>query len=368
MAELAGLALLGALFGLAVVGMRYRAEQREVTRVRTLFSRYVSPPIVDELLRRKDPRLYTGRSLQATILVCRIWNFAGFAEELSAEETLRYLNEFFALAGTSIQKYRGMIDKFLGDGIIGVFGVPLEDPAAEEHALRAALDILRIVDAMDCRWRAQGRRSFQVGIGINSGEVIAGDAGFNERREFTVVGPETLFAERLQEVTVELNACVVAAATTCNAVRDQFALLALTGHPIRGLKRLADAFIVLGLVDESEPLTIPAATAFTETTVQAKVSAVPGPAAQQGVRPARVSPEPPEAPAMPRIELTDPLAPMRPRKRTNEAADTLLGFPEFGIPRPRDDETNQPIFPDPPRPPSRAAYEDGEGPPIQLPP
>jgi adenylate cyclase len=286
MVVLAGLALIGALTGLVIVGLRYQAERREGVRVRALFSRYLAPPIVDELLRRKDPRLYLGRSLHATIVVCRIWNFAGFAETLSAEETLRYLNEFFALAGTSIQKYRGMIDKFLGDGIIGVFGVPLEDPAAEEHALRAALDIVRLVDAMDTHWQAQGRRSFQVGIGISTGEVIAGDAGFHERREFTVVGPETLFAARLQEATVELKAPIIAAATTCESVLPLFALIPLKGHPLPGLKRLADAFVVLGLTDQTDTLSMPDAAVFRETQVDAAApdvlpfaKAVPGPVA-----------------------------------------------------------------------------------------
>jgi class 3 adenylate cyclase len=365
MAVLAGLVLIGALVGLVVVGLRYRAEQREGARVRALFSRYLAPPIVDELLRRKDPRLYTGRSLHATILVCRIWNFAGFAETLSAQETLRYLNEFFALAGTSIQKYRGMIDKFLSDGIIGVFGVPLEDAQAEEHALRAALDIVRLVDAMDRRWRSQGRRSFQVGIGISSGEVIAGDAGFHERREFTVVGPETLFAARLQEATQELRASVVAAATTCNLVRDAFSLVPLTGHPLPGLKRLADAFIVLGITKEGEPLSMPAAGVFKET--QVKPMSQSPPAAKA---PSRVTPPPPEPAALPRVDLPDPLAPLQGRRRSAGpalgAAETVFALPEMnGSPR-FHDAGDAPISPDPPNPPS--AYEDGSGPPVPLPP
>lgn len=381
MAVLAGLVLVGALVGLVVVGLRYRAEQREGARVRALFSRYVAPPIVDELLRRKDPRLYTGRSLHATILVCRIWNFAGFAETLSAEETLRYLNEFFALAGTSIQKYRGMIDKFLSDGIIGVFGVPLEDAQAEEHALRAALDIVRLVDAMDRRWSSQGRRSFQVGIGINSGEVIAGDAGFHERREFTVVGPETLFAARLQEATQELRASVVAAAATCNTVRNTFSLVPLTGHPLPGLKRLADAFIVLGITKESEPLSMPAAGAFKETHVQpaagqsppAAATLPPAKAAPAAKAPSRITPLPPEPAPLPRADLPDPRAPLQARRRNNapaidavNAADTAFALPEMNESARARNASDAPIYPDPPNP--SWAYEDGSGPPIQLPP
>jgi class 3 adenylate cyclase len=337
--------------------------------VRALFSRYLAPPIVDELLRRKDPRLYTGRSLHATVLVCRIWNFAGFAETLSPEETLRYLNEFFALAGTSIQKYRGMIDKFLADGIIGVFAVPLEDPDAEEHALRAALDIVRLVDAMDRRWRAQGRRSFQVGIGINSGEVIAGDAGFHERREFTVVGPETLFAGRLQEASFDLGASIVAAASTCKPVRHLFSLLPLTGHPLPGLKRLVDGFVVLGVLRESEPLSMPAPGSFRETKLESAAAAATGraavqlPAAVPVKHAERMTPPPPEPAALPRVDLSDPLAPLQGRRRSPQfAADTA-----FVPPAAWHFETNDgPIYPDPP--PPRSAYEDSGSPPIQLPP
>jgi class 3 adenylate cyclase len=334
MAVLAGLILIGALAGLIIVGVRYRAERREGARVRALFSRYVSPPIVDELLRRKDPRLYTGRSLHATVLVCRIWNFAGFAESLTPEETLRYLNEFFALAGTSIQNHRGMIDKFLADGIIGVFGVPLEDAAQEEHALRAALDIVRLVDAMDRHWQTQGRRSFQVGIGINSGEVIAGDAGFHERREFTVVGPETLFAARLQKATDGLRASVIASASTCEPVRHLFSLVPLIGHPLPGVKRLADAFVVLGLTAEAPPLAMPAASAFRETTVEAAVRSLPAPtngphsatASSGSMRSARIVPEPPEIVPPGRVAIADPAAALR--RRAEIAAQTAFGFTE----------------------------------------
>jgi class 3 adenylate cyclase len=355
MAVLAGLALIGALAGLVVVVLRYQAEQREGARVRALFSRYVAPAVVDELLRRKDSRLYTGRSLYATIVVCRIWNFAGFAETLTAEQTLRYLNEFFALAGSSIQKHGGMIEKFLSDGIIGVFGVPLEDADAEDHALRAAIDIVRLVHAMDRRWRAQGRRSFQVGIGINSGAVIAGDAGFHERREFTVVGPETLLAARLQEATHGLHASIVAAASTCNPVRERFSLVPLTGHPLPGLKRLADAFIVLGLTLETEPLQMPAPGTFKETTIaDAAAPAAP-------VKP-RAAPLAPEAGPPARLERADPLAP---RRSAEVAGDSAFALPELGGLR-HFDADDAPIYPEPPVPPN--AYDDGSGPPIQLPP
>jgi class 3 adenylate cyclase len=380
MTYLVGVLLLAALIGLVFYLRRYNAERTEVARIRAAFSRYVSPPIVDELLRRKDPRLYTGRSMHATVLVCRIRNFPGFAEQLSPEETLRYLNEFFTIGGTSIQKHRGMIDKFLSDGIIGVFGVPLEDTFQEEHALRAALDIVRLVDAMDKRWQAQGRRSIQVGIGINSGKVIAGDAGYNDRREFTVVGPETLLAARLQEATIELNAFIIASAATCDVVRDIFSLVPIKGHPLPGIKRLADACIVRGLkrLDRDE-LQLPPQSDFADTRVEAPPAPPPAPPPEPPPEPPqpapstakatvmRESPPPPEPAPIPRVDLPDPAQPMRPRRRTTASSPSSpMDLPELRIPRYIDNEETESIMPDPPAP--RATYEDDEGPPHQLPP
>ncbi|GAC1597153.1 MAG: hypothetical protein NVS3B28_28920 [Candidatus Velthaea sp.] len=296
--------------------------------------------------------------MYATTLVCRIWNFAGFAETLSAEETLRYLNEFFTLAGTSIHKHHGMIDKFLGDGIIGVFGVPIEDTSQEEHALRAALDIVRLVYAMDKRWQAQGRRSIHVGIGINSGTVIAGDAGYDERREFTVVGPEALLAGRLQEATVELNAWIVASAATCNVVRDRFTLVPIAGHPLPGIKRLADAYIVRGIAKgDSDTLALPERE-FARTSIEEPAVA---PAVAPPKSKLRPSPPPPEVSPVPRIDLPDPPEALRPRPRP--AGYTPFDLSELRLPRYRDDDDG-PIMPDPPAP--RATYEDGGGPPMQL--
>ena len=201
---LVSVALLAALVGCIVLVRRWRTEQAEVKRVRSTFSRYVPPAIVEELLSRKDVRIFTGRDMHATILVCRIWNFSHFMEGLTAEQTLRYLNEFYAMAGSSIERQHGMLHRFLEDGVVGVFGVPLEDHHQEDHALRAAINIVRLVNVMQQKWTQQGRRPLRVGVGVNSGSVIAGDAGFANRREYTIVGPAVTLAHRLQVATFDL--------------------------------------------------------------------------------------------------------------------------------------------------------------------
>ena len=358
------LAALGALAGCVVAWRRWRAERAELGRVRGLFARYVAPSVVDVLLARKDERLFTGRAVTATVLVCRIRNFAHFVEDLSPEQTLRYLNEFYGLAGTAVQRNRGIIDNFLGDGIVAVFGVPLENPTQEDDALRAALEIVRNVVAMRERWARQHRKPFTVGIGVNTGSVIAGDAGFRDRREFTVVGPEAMFAHRLQEAAYALNAFIVASRRTCEPLTHDYQLVPVSGVPLPGVRRLLDAFVVRGRHGGGkERFTVPV-DALIETTIEPERPAAPVPAAPPPATsvPAAFAP-PPFGPPGAKPPAPPPVA--RPRART-APADAV---PELGLPELRrgfrfPDADAESILPDPP--PRRATYEDRSGPPLDL--
>lgn len=383
-AVLTGLALVAAVIGFVVVVRRLAAERVESGRIRAIFSRYVSRSIVDEILERKDPRIFEGRSTYATIIVCRIWNFAHFSENLTPEETLRYLNEFYTLAGKSIQKHRGMIESFLTDGIVGVFGVPIDEPRKEEHAIRASIDIVRLMSAMEARWAAQGRKAIRVGIGINSGNVIAGDVGYAERREYTVIGNEVLVASRIQEATMDFNAYILASAATCEPVGDLFSLLPAQRIPLRGMRKLPEAFIVRGLARGDDPLLLPNASVFKRTTIAPDE---PEPASQPAPEPTpppkknerattTKAPPPVSTRAFEPPELDEPVAmefpitPLRPRRKPaapvgNEPA-ARIDLPELRMPRFRAFDDEGPAMPEPPAP--RAVYEDDDGPPLQLPP
>ncbi|HEY0613029.1 MAG TPA: adenylate/guanylate cyclase domain-containing protein [Candidatus Elarobacter sp.] len=326
------LAALGGFAGCLFAWRRWNEARSEAARVRATFARYVAPSVVDLLLARKDERLFTGCAVRATILVCRIRDFAHFIEPLAPEEALRYLNEFYALTGTAIQRRRGIIDSFLGDGIVAVFGVPLDNPTQEDDALQAALDIVRHVVAMRARWEKQHRKPFTVGIGINTGEVIAGDTGFRERREYTVVGSEATYAYRLQEAAFSLNAYIVASRSTCEPLTSEYKLVPVRGVPLPGVRRLLDAFVVRGRERGKETFTVPDG-AMVETTI--------------------VAPEPPQVAAPPPPE--PPVA--RPVPRARAAAQPAAALPELDPGW--TSLADRPIFPDPP--PPRASYEDRGG-------
>lgn len=372
---LISLALVAAVAACVVLVRRWRAEQAEVRRVRSTFARYVPPQIVSELLGRKDERIFTGREMRATIVVCRIWNFSQIIENLTPEQTLRYLNEFYAIAGASIERQRGVLHRFLEDGVVGIFGVPLEDGQQEDHALRAAINIVRLVSVMQEKWVQQNRKPLRVGIGINSGNVIAGDAGFAQRREYTVVGPDVTLAHRLAQITSDLNTFVVASRSTIDPVREMYHVIPLSGMPLTGVRNLLDAVIVRGR-KAGDPLTLPKAGTFATTILDEQIAdlgniefdAIPDvPLGGIAETPPLIGEAVDEVAiaAPPRPESTTP-APLRTRRMKPGNGDPpprgfdlpeLRGLGSFG----RDEEA---IMPDPP--PPRATYEDNEGPPLPL--
>jgi class 3 adenylate cyclase len=283
-AILGGLLGAGALVALSMFGLRYLHEREELQRLRSLFSRYVPEHVVDEIIARRDLRLLWAQRHYATVLCCRIRNFGFFSEELTAEETVRHLNEFYAVAGRAIVRHGGVIERLHADGITAVFGVLTADTFQEERALRAALRIVRLANAMNARWQALGRRPFQVYAGVNSGPVVAGEVGFAQRREFAIVGHPALVASRLQQAAEDLNAYILAAATTYEPVAEQFVALPITTLPLSGLKRLQKAYIIRGLAKRSEEelLHLPPEISALQTVVETpEVPAAPAAAAEK---------------------------------------------------------------------------------------
>jgi len=348
------LALAGAAIYASIFFKRYVLARDENRRVLALFSRYVPTPVLQDLLARKDPRLFEAREYYATILSVRIRNFGLFTELLSPEETLRYLNEFYSIVGQAVARHRGMIESLRGDTVTAVFGVLIEEKFQEERALRAGLDIMRIIDAMDSRWRGQGRKPFTVGMGVNSGKIVAGDTGYKDRREFAIIGNPAHVAARLEAASEELNAAIVASDVTYDVVRDLFVGVPTSSLPLRGLKRLQNAYIIRGLTrraSEEFTLRLPSQRTFAQTKVR---TFEPPPDA--GVEPdAYIAPEP--APERVRVDAAATPA---------NTIDERVGMAPSDHPRFSRFDDTKPAFPE--LPPVAGTYEDDQGPPFQLPP
>ncbi len=196
-----------------------RLKEREV--VKNKLGRYVPNQVVlDRILSQTINT--EGQEREVTILFCDIFNFTGISEKLSPKETLEMLNEFFTEMGYIIQKRHGIIDKFIGDAFMALFGAVEDDPHQAHNAVKAAVDIQQAIKRFNDRRIKQGKIPLRAGIGINTGKVLVGNIGSNDRIEFTAVGDSVNTASRVETLTREFNCDILITSHTKDLIHDQF--------------------------------------------------------------------------------------------------------------------------------------------------
>ncbi|MGB8872211.1 MAG: adenylate/guanylate cyclase domain-containing protein [Desulfobaccales bacterium] len=199
--------------------------------LRDTISRYVSPEMCEEIL--KNPALLQlgGQRQEVTVLFADIRNFTAMAEPLEPEQVVEVLNVFFTEMVDLVFQHQGTLDKYLGDGLMAVFGVPLPLAGAATRAVECALALQRRLGEM----QAQGRTPIQgMRIGINTGEAIVGNIGSVRRMDFTIIGDTVNVAARLLEAAKELGADTLVSQATYSQVEGQFQLVALSPVVLRG--------------------------------------------------------------------------------------------------------------------------------------
>ncbi|WP_449244605.1 adenylate/guanylate cyclase domain-containing protein [Desulfobacca acetoxidans] len=173
--------------------------------LRDTISRYVSPNVCEEIL--KNPQLLQlgGKRQRVTVLFADICGFTSMSEKLTPETVVEMLNHFFTAMVDIVFEHEGTLDKFIGDNIMAVFGTPLEIAQPALKAARCALAMHRRLRQMQtdlCQIK-------RIGIGINTGEVIAGNIGSHRHMDFTVIGDVVNIAARLESLTRELDADII---------------------------------------------------------------------------------------------------------------------------------------------------------------
>ncbi|HEX8178627.1 MAG TPA: adenylate/guanylate cyclase domain-containing protein [Pyrinomonadaceae bacterium] len=207
--------------GRAVNLMAEGLREREV--VKTAFARYVSGQVLETVLSSGQMPAVAGTRRRVTVLFSDIRGFTGIAENLRPESVVELLNEYFESMVDIVFRYHGTLDKFIGDGLMVIFGAPVDDPSQEEHAVQAAIEMQRAVRRLSHKWQLAGRAEVRIGIGINSGHAIVGNIGSNRRLEFTAIGDTVNLASRLESATKELATDILISENTYDAVRGAFA-------------------------------------------------------------------------------------------------------------------------------------------------
>jgi adenylate cyclase len=222
-------------------------------RMKSTMSRYMDPAIAEKLL-SAGGEVLGGKVVSGTVLFCDIRGFTTIAESLGAHGTVSLLNEYFTIMVDCIQKQGGMLDKFIGDALMSVFGLPLPHGDDEDRGVRAAIDMLVQLRRWNQTRQSEGKVPIEVGIGINTDTIVAGNIGSAKRMDFTVIGDGVNLASRLEGACKEYGARILISENTCTRLRGIYSIREVDRVLVKGKTEPAAVYEVL---DYHTPETFP---------------------------------------------------------------------------------------------------------------
>ena len=226
------------------VAYKYFVEDRAKREVRSLFSKYVSPAVVNALIANPAKARLGGERREMTVLFADIRGFTTMSEAARAEDVLLQLNEFFTQMVELLFKHQGTLDKFVGDMIMALFNAPLDDPDHPDHAVKMGLAMLEELDHLNQRWCAQGKPKLDIGVGINTGEMIVGNVGSEKTLSYTVIGDNVNLGARLESLNKEYNSHIIISEFTLAKLKGQYHTRSLGSVKVKGKARAIDIYEV----------------------------------------------------------------------------------------------------------------------------
>ncbi|HXH64139.1 MAG TPA: adenylate/guanylate cyclase domain-containing protein [Mariprofundaceae bacterium] len=181
-----------------IEGYQERLQEEAVLRAR--MNRYVPQNVADQLMKAEGDLPAQHHSQEVTVLFADIRSFTALSENMMPEEVITMLNEYFDEMVEIIFRHQGILDKFVGDELMAVFGLLGQAELGAENAIRTAMEMQERLRLMTAERRLQGKPVFQVGIGINTGPVVVGNVGSKNRMDYTVIGDTVNVAARLEQI------------------------------------------------------------------------------------------------------------------------------------------------------------------------
>ena len=198
----------------------YRAlvEEKEKRKVRTAFGQYLSPEVIRRLL--VNPRLVEPKKTDITVMFSDIRGFTTISEKLDAQELAVFLNQYLSDMTSIVFDHYGTLDKYIGDAVMAFWGAPFEEPGHAAKACNAALQMMQRVGELQKQWKAEGKPSLEIGIGLNTGVASVGNMGSSLRYGYTALGDAVNLSSRLEGLNKDYGTHIIASETTYQSAKD----------------------------------------------------------------------------------------------------------------------------------------------------
>jgi len=206
---------------LGITGYRYMTEEMEKKKVRGAFQYYLTASVVEQMLKNPEKLKLGGEKKDLTVLFSDIRGFTSISERMAPELLVKFLNEYLTKMTDIVFKYDGLLDKYIGDALMAIWGAPLDQPDHARRACFTALEMVEELRVLQEKWAAEGMPRLDIGIGINAGPMVVGNMGSERRFNYTVMGDSVNLGSRLEGLNKLYGTNVIVSEMTYERVRDE---------------------------------------------------------------------------------------------------------------------------------------------------
>ena len=224
---------------------KFIIENQSKEKVKSAMGKYMSQDVMKRIVMNIDNLGLGGKKATVTVLFSDIRGFTSLSETMSAEQVSEILNEYFTEMEPIVAKHNGIINKFIGDAVMAIFGEPIQDKNHALNAVRCGYEMLVKVKELQRKWASEGKPKIDIGVGINTGEVFVGNIGSINRMEYTVIGDTVNLASRLESYNKIYKTNMLIGSTTYEATKNYIEVIKISDVEIRGKAHKMDIYEVL---------------------------------------------------------------------------------------------------------------------------
>ena len=243
------LLMIGVNFAL-IIAFRVITEQKEKRYIRQTFSKFVSKSVVDDLLKHPEKLKLGGEKKILTVLFSDIRGFTTISEKLTPEQLVEHLNEYLQAMTDIVMKYNGTLDKYVGDELMAFWGAPIPQ---EDHAYlscKASLEMMTVLARLNEHWESIGKPRLDIGIGLNSGDMVVGNMGSTSRMDFTLMGDNVNLGARLEGTNKVYGTHIIISEFTYEFVKDKVIARELDLIRVKGKHLPVKIYELVDLVED----------------------------------------------------------------------------------------------------------------------
>lgn len=223
--------------------LQLKVEEQE--RTLKLFMRYVPEAVVEKALSNTTTSIFEGETKDITVLFCDIRGFTLMSEELEPREVVTFLNDYYAMMTEAVKKHNGTVNQFVGDEVFACFGAPIASQHNERNAVLCAIEMLEIRKILNEKYQTHIGREFTIGIGVNSGTVVAGNMGSEDKISYSVTGDTVNTGKRIETLTRDAPNSILISEQVHQFVEDLIEVKSWGLIEVRGRKGKVQVYEVL---------------------------------------------------------------------------------------------------------------------------